>query len=124
MKLKSILIVDDSDSDQYLTKHLFEEYDKDIQIFQAYDGEEALQMLKAMNEVPSLILLDINMPRMDGFEFLDNYKDENASVVIMLSSSDQDRDKKKALSYDLVKHYVVKPLEIEDLESWDLSEFL
>lgn len=118
MQIKSIMIVDDSESDQYITERVIKEFDSSIIISKAYDGDEALEMLKDMDEQPSLILLDINMPRMNGLEFLEHYKSQNpSSIVVMLSSSDQERDKTKAFSYDVVKQYIIKPLEVKDLEN-------
>lgn len=118
MTIKKIMIVDDSDADHYLTEIVVQDYDEDLTVVKAFDGEEALEMLPTMDEPPCLILLDINMPRMGGFEFLENYKDLDTkpSVVVMLSSSDQDHDKSKALEFDEVSEYIVKPLDLADLE--------
>lgn len=119
MDISSIMIVDDSESDQYLTQMIIEQYNPDIQILQAYDGLEALEILDALEEQPSIILLDINMPRMNGFEFLEEYNKRNnpAAVIAMLTSSDQDRDKKKSMVYGCVKTYFVKPLDVDDIEA-------
>ncbi|MGH1455235.1 MAG: response regulator [Alphaproteobacteria bacterium] len=119
MKITSIMVVDDNDGDHFLTQAIIEEFDSSIEIFQAYDGEEALEILDSMENQPSIILLDINMPRMNGFEFLEEYgKRENQSrVIAMLTSSDQGRDKEKAMTYNCVQKYFEKPLDIEDLES-------
>jgi len=118
MKIKSVMVVDDSEADQYISKRVIKKYDDQIEIFTAWDGEEALKMLQEMPDQPSLILLDLNMPRMGGFEFLQNYRELNmAAVVVMLSSSDQDRDKETAFAFESVKKYLVKPLTTEDFAS-------
>lgn len=119
MSIKTVMIIDDSEMDQYLTNYMIKKYDADIEILQTYDGEEALQVLKTLDKQPDLIFLDINMPRMNGHEFLEEYDkwEGRAEVVIMLTSSDQEQDKEKSLAYQCVKKYCVKPMERVELES-------
>jgi CheY-like chemotaxis protein len=69
---------------------------------------------------PSLILLDINMPAMNGFEFLEAYqsllttqKIYPSPTVIMFTSSEEENDKEKAMRFPFVKDYLVKPLSPE-----------
>lgn len=122
MPIKSIMVVDNSDADHLITEILIRDYNPAIEIIKAYDGAEALEILKKSDEEPSLILLDINMPGMDGFTFLEHYKDIHTStVVVMLSSSDQEKDKTKALAYEPVKQYMVKPISVLDLETLEKS---
>lgn len=119
MNIKSVMIIDDSEIDQYLAKHMIEKYDSEIEILQTYDGEEALEVLKSIPEQPGLIFLDINMPRMNGHEFLEEYDkwEGRSEVVIMLTSSDQKQDKERSMAYKCVKKYCVKPIEKCDLET-------
>lgn len=116
-KIKSILVVDDNEGDQIIANYAIQEYDSDIEVFKAYDGSEALNMLDEMATPPDIILLDINMPGMNGHEFLDVYskKERQSTVVAMLTTSDQLQDKEKCLKFDFVKQYITKPLEKEDL---------
>ncbi|WP_158769515.1 response regulator [Paraglaciecola sp. L1A13] len=118
MTVGSILIVDDSDIDQFILKFMIEKYDADITILQAYDGKEALDILQGLDSQPELIFLDINMPRMNGHEFLKVYESlpQHDSAVIMLSSSDEDSDKQQSLAYQSVKQYRTKPIAKADLE--------
>ena len=111
--MNSVMIVDDSESDQFLLKIIIEKLDPDIRILQAYDGQEALEILADLPKQPDVIFLDINMPRMNGHEFLDKYAtwEEQVAIVIMLTSSDQERDKEKSMSYICVKKYFTKPLD-------------
>lgn len=118
MNIDSILVVDDSEADQLITELTIQKYDASITIHKAYDGHEALDFLSTCKKHPTLIILDINMPAMNGFEFLEEYekKDYTSAVVAMLSSSDQARDREKAASFNVVKKYIVKPLTVEDLK--------
>ncbi len=119
MNLSCVMIVDDSEPDQFISKVMIEEHDPDITILQAYDGQEALELLDAAEQTPEIIFLDINMPRMDGHEFLkvyDQRDEKKAAVVIMLTSSSQEKDKEKSLAYRCVKSYLEKPLEAKNLD--------
>jgi len=116
--IKSILVVDDNEADQMITRTAINDYNPNIKILVAYDGTEALQVLRELNEPPSIILLDINMPQMNGFEFLEKYKTVcNSAIIVMLSSSDQEQDKMRALSHSDVKDYITKPITMEDLRN-------
>ena len=119
MSIDIVLIVDDSEIDQFLARYMIEKFDTEIEIFQAYDGREALDLLHNMNRPPNVIFLDINMPRMNGHEFLDEYDtfDEQTANVIMLTSSEQGNDMEQAMAHDCVKQYFTKPLDKVELEA-------
>lgn len=119
MKVEVAMIVDDCEGDQFLTKMELEEYNPAIDIHQAYDGQEALEQLENMERQPDIIFLDINMPRMDGLEFLQEYRKrgEHSAVVAMLTSSDQHSDIQTALQYDFVRRYCTKLLSRDDLDA-------
>jgi len=125
MKLSCVMVVDDCEPDQFICKAMIECYDSSIVILQAYDGQEALEILASTEQKPDIIFLDINMPRMDGHEFLDIYEKKEASkasVVIMLTSSSQEKDKERSMAFQCVKSYLVKPLIIDNLE--ELSQLV
>lgn len=117
--MSSVMIIDDSEGDQFLAKDIIEEFDSSIEILQAYDGQEALEILKSLPRQPNVIFLDINMPRMDGHEFLEEYEtwENQTVVVIMLTSSDQEQDKEKSMAHKCVKNYFTKPLDLSSLQS-------
>jgi len=119
MNVNTAMVIDDSESDQFLAKMQIEKFDESIEIMQAYDGVEALEMLHELDKKPDVIFLDINMPRMNGLEFLEKYSehDDQSTVVAMLTSSDQNEDKDTAMSYPCVKKYFVKILDGADLEA-------
>lgn len=117
-KLSTVLMVDDSDADQLLNRFVIEQYAPDVEILQAYDGKEALDILEKLPNPPDLVFLDINMPGMNGHEFLEKYSHytkEPPPIIVMLTSSDQAQDREKAFSYNFVKHYTLKPLNENEL---------
>ena len=122
MALKQVLLVEDSGDDQLLGKRAFSRFDKDIEVVCAFDGVEAVELLEKDDFSPDLILLDINMPRMNGLEFLERYcgsgTPEVPPIVVMLTSSEQESDKSKTLSYKTVKDYVVKPIRTDNIASF------
>lgn len=88
------------------------------------NGEEALNNLKmiisANEKLPDVILLDLNMPILDGWQFLDEFtkiRCEKKIIIYLVSSSVDPEDLLKAKSYDLVSDYIVKPITIEKLEN-------
>jgi len=111
-----ILTVDDNEADQFLSEFAIQQYDPTIVINKAYDGKEALDFLESSVSPPALIFLDINMPGMNGFEFLDHFhatQTFTASIIVMLTSSINDDDYQKCIVYDNVKKVISKPLNVE-----------
>ncbi len=113
----NILLVDDSIDDLYLTRIVLQEKSQiNFNMFFAQNGVEALDFLNNSEHPPiDLIILDINMPVMDGFEFLK--KRQESSVlrkypVVMCSTSDYAKDKELAKELGAVA-YIVKPLSKE-----------
>lgn len=118
MTLKTILLIDDNESEQFLYKAIVNAVDSNIKIISAYDGVEGLEILETLEEKPDCILLDINMPRMNGLEFLEKYSrdyENDPIVVTMLTSSIHDKDKEQAQAYSCVKDFFMKPLKPEDV---------
>ncbi|HWB26574.1 MAG TPA: response regulator [Chitinophagaceae bacterium] len=86
------------------------------------NGQEAIDFLKAGEEIPDLILLDLNMPILNGWEFLEWYTGWVSSApkvpsVYILSSTVDPEDQKKAMEYSCVKGFISKPLTKEHLAS-------
>ena len=119
--LSKILIIDDDPTTGYLHKKLIEKFRMSQEVDVVESGEEALQLIEhyyqTQNEdkIPQLIFVDLNMPFMDGFQFLEIYqslefKNKDSVVVSVLSSSYHSKDVKKVKEFTVVNDYVVKPL--------------
>lgn len=117
--LREILLIDDSESDNFIHARVIKKAKVTNKVTIKYSGEEGLDYLKTLiNEDyprPNLIFLDINMPGMDGFEFLEHYEQledtQKADVVIaMLTTSTSPVDRNKAGKFDLLQHFDNKPL--------------
>ncbi len=82
------------------------------------DALDYLKWSKASGEIPEVIFLDLNMPEMDGWDFIDAFKKLNLSdtKVVILTSSISANDKNKAHSYSEISAYIAKPLSPEVLE--------
>ncbi|MEM6910341.1 MAG: response regulator [Verrucomicrobiota bacterium] len=123
----NVLIIEDSEPDQFLFKKTIEKLYPKVVLTQAFDGKQALEMISQMEEPPDLIFLDINMPVMNGHQFLEAYAQEvsQQTVVIMLTSSEQQSDIEKTTRYEFVKNYCIKPLSrkklMEILEDFEVS---
>ncbi len=126
----SLLIVDDNEADVFLTKRFLEKSGCFTYVFSATGGEEALDLFVDYQNAreqhpgkfpPLVILLDINMPRMNGFEFLEAFDNLDAStlgspgpsVVLMLTSSNADQDRERASKFSIVRDFLVKPITVE-----------
>ena len=93
------------------------------EVISCSDGRQAIEyLLHAISHLPEIILLDIHMGTMNGWEFLDWYEKWSASLVqcppvYVLSSSLSTEDVKRSGSYVHVKDYIVKPITVEHLNS-------
>lgn len=115
---RPILLVEDNPVDIDLTRRAFARSQLLGPISVAHDGEEALELIPrwdAGERPPSLILLDINLPRVNGIEVLRQLKTHpkyRCIPVIMLSSSSEDRDLADAYALG-VNSYIVKPVDYD-----------
>lgn len=121
--MKQILLVEDNEGDILLTTDILKDANHKIDVVVAWDGVEVIEYLSQSSEnnikkLPDLILLDINLPRKNGFEVLAHIKNSDqlkAIPVIVLTTSSSERDRKMA--FDLRSDdFITKPS--------DLGEFI
>ena len=111
--LKILMADDESDVLDIMAKKIFVQ---GYTVITAKDGQEAWK--KIQNESPDIIVLDLNMPKMNGFEVLQKLREdppaEKWQPVIIVSARSELDDVKKGLSLE-AEHYLVKPCSIEDI---------
>lgn len=117
-----IAIVDDDSIFQFSTKVKIQKLELASEIIIFNDGEEILEFLKSDKKKSSIdiILLDINMPMLDGWDFLEEYaklqvENDLHHTIYMLSSSINPVDVEKAKNNKWVEDYIIKPIKDEDL---------
>ncbi|MBX2989223.1 MAG: response regulator [Bdellovibrionaceae bacterium] len=120
MRKKVVMFVDDDDSFLYFVRQACRKIEQVHDVLEARDGMEGIDRLKDLlrenKSLPNLIFVDINMPRLDGFGFLENFNElrerhhelRDVKPITMLTSSEQSRDREKAQRLK-ADQYIVKP---------------
>ena len=122
-KLECILLVDDDQVCNYINEDVIRHIDSSVKVHTALNGQRALDFIQAQDDgCPQLILLDLNMPVMDGFEFLDEFRNlpeekKDHIAIVILTSSDYEKDMERARQYRVVSAYITKPLTPEKMVS-------
>lgn len=124
-RFKDVFVVDDDKVYHFIIKKLLTRNNIDVKPSFYLNGLEAMEEIKGKIKLgislPDLILLDINMPIMDGWQFLDELKKTNSKLdknttIYLVSSSDSISDINKAKEYqDQIKDFFFKPMTAEDL---------
>ncbi len=106
----TIVLIDDDPISTFVTEKLISKNVKEPCRFYKYQSAKlALEEIHGIR--PNYLFLDLNMPEMNGWDFLDRFKPENQDAQIyILSSSVDERDITKASQYQVVKEYLSKPL--------------
>jgi CheY-like chemotaxis protein len=121
--MKTVLIIDDNEIDRFLHRKILERVKQIKEIHTVSNGPEAIALLNSYfqrsKSLPQIILLDLNMPVMDGFTFVDTFKQlpvlgkEHVTIIIVTSSDNQsDVAKAREMGIDL---FLVKPLTEEKI---------
>jgi CheY-like chemotaxis protein len=121
----SVLLIDDDEINNFISIKLIKKALSDTEITACLNGKLAIELLTDIqkndpDKLPDYILLDINMPIMNGWEFLDEYKRLNIdplgqSKIFIISSSVFSNDINKARSYQLVQNFISKPLNVDKI---------
>ncbi|GMQ26605.1 response regulator [Algoriphagus sp. oki45] len=115
----SVFLVDDDPINNLINRRLLGKVGISDRIVEFLSGDDALEMLSAEPlENKVLVLLDINMPVMNGWEFLDKYMSilpHRKDKILILSSSIDFQDRQKAKEYSIVEGFMEKPLNLEVL---------
>lgn len=135
--LVGILLVEDDEVDVMNMERAFKKNRISNPLYVANNGIEALEMLRReggerLNPFPKIILLDLNMPRMNGIEFLQRLRADpelKPLPVIVLTTSNEERDKVAAYNFN-VAGYILKPVELDEFMQlvatldmyWSLSQ--
>ena len=121
--VEKTVLIDDSDIDLFIQRRFLEVYNFSSELLLYKSAEEALGWLKNINgeTAPDIIFLDLNMPEIDGFSFLKNFKDlpekiKLKSKIVVLTSSNSSKDREQAFSFKNVIQFITKPLKQADIE--------
>ncbi len=113
----NILLVEDDEVDRKAVRRTFSRLGIDARIVEASDGEQALDILRGQSDIappqpPFIVLLDINMPRMDGIEVLQQLRSAESppelrnTIVFMLTTSEAERDLERAYAHNIAGYLV------------------
>lgn len=114
-----IILVDDDDVYLFVATHIFKSLSRELSIESFTDGEQALTFFKEcaqfQYDTPDVLLLDINMPFLDGWSFLNEYEKLKPGLkskvhIYLVTSSNRERDRQRANQYKDLESYIVKPV--------------
>lgn len=121
MESKSILLIEDDELDVISVQRSLKKIGGTHRLYTAYNGVEALSVLNGkgevkMDELPDIILLDINMPKMNGIEFLEELRRDkrfDSIKIFVMTTSNEEKDRAATEQFG-VNGYYIKPLNFND----------
>ena len=111
MNTLEVLLVEDNAADVVLTRYAFKGCSDAVHLHTAQDGEEALRLLANPQFKPDLIILDLNLPRVDGHTLLERWKRRDVPVVIF-SSKGKQAEMQRAMALG-ARDFVRKPIDLQ-----------
>ncbi len=119
IQFDAIFLVDDDPINNLINKRLLGKVDISETIIEFLEGEEALTQFESFGADQSiLIFLDINMPVLNGWEFIEKYLElfpHRNDTIVILSSSIDFQDRQRAREYDIVSGFLEKPLTMDKI---------
>jgi CheY-like chemotaxis protein len=127
-KYRTVMLIDDNEIDNLINQKMIEAASITENIYTHTGAKSAIEFLKNMERLdvaekvlPDVIFLDIDMPLMDGFQFLDEFEKLSDTTktkckIVMLTSSINPQDFNRSKKYDNVKLYLNKPLSHESIQ--------
>lgn len=111
-------LIDDNEIDLLITRKLLKTWEASLSIQEFNRARVALDKLDNGEEPPQLILLDLFMPDVSGYDFLDHFRKFNYpnTLLYVLSSSIDDADTERVRTYDFVNGYISKPISEEGFQ--------
>ena len=115
----TVLIIDDDEDDRFFMEKAFKADFPATQLYLAPDGQQALELLDSIETLPDVVLLDLNMPGLSGFEVLKRLKESmryQHIPVVILTTSDVDADQKQARQLGATE-FITKPTSYDGLSA-------
>lgn len=118
------ILIDDSDIDLFIQRRFLEVFNFSREFTSFKSADEALEWLSNLNDesIPDVIFLDLNMPKTDGFEFLERFTKLPDPVstrprIVVLTSSNSTADANRTRAYRNVIQFITKPMKQTDIEN-------
>lgn len=126
-RLNTILLVDDDDASNFLHSIFINKLDMDVNINSALNGQEGIDFILGKGqeqlELPCMVMLDLRMPVMDGWQFMNAYEElvpkklKDQITIVLVTISDNKEDKERAIANEYIADFAQKPLSDETFKA-------